>query len=207
MPPESTGASAGLCDPDRGPLPTSILKHTVVKALSIGYSALMTRWATLQPMKPGAAVMSAAAAATIIATATIGTPTAFADTKSTKFGTWERLRDANGAVITAWNIYEFEHSDDTIPGYPLAGTLWEASAAVMPIRGTVTPIIPNLNARTDSGQNYQVLWQAYAPNGISGETLNQGDKSKGEIYFDVTGAPPRSVVYNNGVEDLIVWAK
>ena len=110
-------------------------------------------------------------------------------------------------MITAWNIYDLEPSDDTIPGYPLAGTLWEASAAVMPVRGTVTPIIPNLNARTDNGQTYQVLWQAYAPNGISGETLNQGDKSKGEIYFDVTGPPPTSVVYNNGVEDMIVWAK
>jgi len=157
-------------------------------------------------MKLGTTVMSATAAAVITATATVGTPTAFADTKLTKFGTWARLRDANGAVITAWIVYDLEPSDDTLPGYPLAGTLWEASAAVMPIRGTVTPIIPNLNARTDSGQNYQVLWQAYAPHGISGETLTQGGKSKGEIYFDVTGAPPTSVIYNNGVEDLIVWA-
>ncbi|HUL99452.1 MAG TPA: MPT63 family protein [Mycobacterium sp.] len=156
-------------------------------------------------MKLSTAVMGAAVAAVIAATGTIGTPTASADTKVTTFGTWERLRDANGAVITAWNIYDLEPSDDTIPEYPLAGTLWEASAAVMPIRGTVTPIIPNLNARTDSGQNYRVLWQAYAPNGISGETLSQGDKSKGEIYFDVSGPPPTKVVYNNGVEDLIVW--
>lgn len=157
-------------------------------------------------MKPVIAVLSATAAV-VVATATIGTPTAFADTKVTTFGTWERLRDANGAVITAWIVYDLEPSDDTIPGYALAGQLWEASAAVTPIRGTVTPIIPNLNARTDTGQNYRVLWQAYAPNGISGETLTQGDKSKGEIYFDVTGPPPTKVVYNNGVEDLIVWQK
>jgi hypothetical protein len=157
---------------------------------------------TLAPMKLGLAIAAAAVTA-----ATITAPTAFADTKFTKFGSWERQPDANGAVITAWNVYDLEPSDDTIPAYPLAGTLWEASAAVMPVRGTVTPIIPNLNARADNGQTYQVLWQAYAPNGISGATINKGDKSKGEIYFDVTGPPPTSVVYNNGVEDLIVWAK
>lgn len=158
-------------------------------------------------MKLGTAIMTATAIAGIAAAGTIGTPTASADTAVTTFSTWERLRDANSAVITAWNIYDLEPSDDTIPGCPLVGTLWEASAAVTPIRGSVTPIIPNLNARTDSGENYQVLWQAYAPNGISGATLNQGDKSKGEIYFDVTGAPPTKVVYNNGAEDLIVWQK
>ena len=150
-----------------------------LKSRGMSTFPMARRWATLQPMKLGTAVMSAAAVAVITATATICTPTAFADTKLTKFGTWERLRDANGAVITAWNIYDLEPSDDTIPGYPLAGTLWEASAAVTPIRGTVTPIIPNLNARTDSGQNYQVLWQAYAPNGISGATLNQGRQVQG----------------------------
>jgi hypothetical protein len=168
---------------------------------------LRRRWATLQAMKLGIAVLSATAAVVFAASATIGTPTAFADAKVTTFGSWERLRDANGAVITAWIIYDLEPSDDTIPDYPLAGKLWEASAAVTPIRGTVTPIIPNLNARTDTGENYRVLWQAYAPNAISGATLNKGDKSKGEIYFDVTGPPPTRVVYNNGVEDLIVWQK
>jgi Domain of unknown function (DUF1942) len=133
----------------------------------------------------------------------IGAPTASAETA--KFGSWERLRDANGAVITAWNVHDLRPSSDTVPAYPLAGRLWEATAGVMPIRGTMTPIIPNLNARTDSGQNYQVLWQAVTPGGLSGATLVKGEKSKGKVYFDVTGPAPTRVVYNNGVDDLLVW--
>jgi uncharacterized protein DUF1942 len=26
-----------------------------------------------------------------------------------------------------------------------------------------------------------------------------------KIYFDVTGQPPNGVVYNEGVEDVLVW--
>ena len=74
-------------------------------------------------MKLGTAIMTATAIAGIAAAGTIDTPTASADTAVTTFGTWERLRDANSAVITAWNIYDLEPSDDTIPGYPLVGTL------------------------------------------------------------------------------------
>jgi hypothetical protein len=50
-----------------------------------------------------------------------------------------------------------------------------------------------------------VLWQAATDDGISGATLQQGDSSKGKIYFDVTGAPPTQVAYYNGATDLIIW--
>jgi Domain of unknown function (DUF1942) len=39
----------------------------------------------------------------------------------------------------------------------LYGTLWEATATVEAVPGTVTPLIPNLNARADNGRNYQPL--------------------------------------------------
>jgi hypothetical protein len=52
-----------------------------------------------------------------------------------------------------------------------------------------------------------VLWQDFTPKGISGATLTQGNESTGKIYFDVTGAPPARVMYNNGAEDLIIWEK
>jgi len=72
---------------------------------------------------------------------------------------------------------DLEPSRDTVPGYPLAGKLWQATATVQAVRGAVTPIIPNLNARSNNGQNYQVLWQAFTPNGISRATIAQGTKS------------------------------
>jgi uncharacterized protein DUF1942 len=57
------------------------------------------------------------------------------------------------------------------------------------------------------------VWHYFAsgrtspPYGISGATLSQGNESTGKIYFDVTGAPPTRVMYNNGAEDLIIWEK
>jgi uncharacterized protein DUF1942 len=89
----------------------------------------------------------------------------------------------------------------------LYGTLWEATATVEAVRGTVTPLIPNLNARADNGRNYQALWEAFMPQGISGATIPQGARSTGKIYFDVTGQTPSRVMYDNGVQDLLIWEK
>ena len=156
-------------------------------------------------MKIGTGIMAAASAA-IAAAGIIGAPAASADPQVAKFGAWQKLQDANGPAVTiAWGIADLRPSSDTIPGYPLAGKLWEANAGFKAIQGTGTPIIPNLNARAANGQNYQVLWQAATPNGISGATLQQGDSSRGKVYFDVTGASPTSVAYYNGAQDLLLW--
>ncbi|WP_442930358.1 MPT63 family protein [Mycobacterium sp. NBC_00419] len=127
------------------------------------------------------------------------------DPTADTFGGWNRLLDDGGNVITVWQVSNLKPSSDTIPGYPLAGKLWEATAAVRAAKGTVTPIIPDFNARAASGANYQVLWQAATPAGISGATLPQGAKSAGKLYFDVTGPAPTQVVYNNAGVDLLVW--
>jgi Domain of unknown function (DUF1942) len=42
------------------------------------------------------------------------------------------------------------------------------------VQGLVTPAIPFFNARADNGQNYRALFQAPAPEGISGTPLPQG---------------------------------
>jgi len=148
--------------------------------------------------------MKAAALAAAVSLSVALAPVAAADPAVDKFGGWNHLVDNGGQVITVWKIYDLKPSGDTIPGYPLAGKLWEASAKVRAAKGTVTPIIPDFNARA-GGANYPVLWQAATPQGISGATLQQGDSSWGKLYFDVTGPAPTSVVYNNGVEDLLVW--
>jgi len=99
----------------------------------------------------------------ITAAAAVGISVAMAATASAystvgKFGTYERLYDAGGAVVTAWTVDNLKPSTDRIPAYPLHGTLWEATATVEPVRGTVTPLIPNLNARADNGRNYHALF-------------------------------------------------
>jgi Domain of unknown function (DUF1942) len=155
-------------------------------------------------MKIGTGIMTVMASAGIVAAGIISAPNASA-TEVGKFGSWQKLADDNGSVITAWGITKPKPSSDTIPNYPLTGQLYEATAGYKALQGSGTPIIPNLNARSADGQNYQVLWQAFAPNGISGATVNQGNSERGKIYFDVTGAPPTQVAYNNGAVDLIIW--
>jgi Domain of unknown function (DUF1942) len=158
-------------------------------------------------MKIGTGIMAAAASAAIAAAGIIGAPSASADPQVANFGAWQKITDTNGSstTVAAWGIADLRPSSDTLPGYQLAGKLWEANAGFKAIQGTATPIIPDLNARTPDGQNYQVIWQAATPQGLSGSTLQQGDSSKGKIYFDVTGANPTSVAYYNGSQDLLLW--
>ena len=158
-------------------------------------------------MKISKSIMSAVAVVAVTAIGIGSAPTAAASSTAGKFGSYERLYDDGGAVVTAWTVSDLEPSRDTIPDYPLAGKLWQATATVKAVRGTVTPIIPDLNARANNGQNYQVLWQAFTPKGISGATLAQGGTSSGKIYFDVRGPAPARVTYNNGVQDLLIWQR
>jgi len=122
-----------------------------------------------------------------------------------KLGSELTMTDSVGQVELTWTVNDLKSSADAIPSYPVAGQLWEATATVKAIRGTVTPAISQFNARTAGGVNYRVLWQAAGPNTISGATIPQGAQSTGKIYFDVTGPSPTIVAMNNGMEDLLVW--
>jgi hypothetical protein len=50
-------------------------------------------------------------------------------------------------------------------------------------------MMPMFNARAESGANYRVI----------------GGTVPGKLYFDVVGDVPNSVVYNDGVQDLLTW--
>lgn len=120
------------------------------------------------------------------------------------FGTREQLFDDGGAVVAGWTVTDFRPSSDTIP-YQVAGRLYEATAAVEADQGTVTPMVPNLNARATDGETYRALYNVATPQGVNPSALPQGAKSTGKVYFDVTGAVPNSVVYNDGSQDLLIW--
>jgi Domain of unknown function (DUF1942) len=78
-----------------------------------------------------------------------------------------------------------------------------ATATVVALRGIVTAVIANFNARAANGQNYQVF-AAATPRVINPSTLAQDGRSTGKLCFDVVGAPPNSVVYNAGGQDLLI---
>ncbi len=95
----------------------------------------------------------------------------------------------------------------TLSPYPVAGTLWQATATDVAIQGSVQPVISNLNARARSGQTYRVLFGVATPQGVNPAVLSPGQQTTGVIYFDVTGDAPDSVVYNSGASDLAVWVQ
>lgn len=91
-----------------------------------------------------------------------------------QFGTPQQLVDAGGAVVQEWTVTGLQRSTAALPGYAARGQLWEATATVRAVTGTVTPIIPNLHAVTAGGQRWPVIWQIANPQGLPGGTLAQG---------------------------------
>jgi hypothetical protein len=127
-----------------------------------------------------------------------------AQTMTAGFGARQLLYDNDGTIITGWTVSNIGPSTDVIPYTPV-GRLYEATSTVEADQGAVTPIIGNLNARASDGETYRALFGVASPQGIDPATLPQGAKSTGKIYFDVTGANPDSVVYNDGTQDLLIW--
>jgi len=126
------------------------------------------------------------------------------DVTTTTVGNQAKLTDGN--VVQGWTISNLRTSSDEIP-YPVAGTLWEATATDEAIQGSATPIVSNLNARARSGQTYRVLFGVATPQGVNPATIAQGQKTTGKVYFDVTGEAPESVVYSTGDQDLLAWVQ
>lgn len=122
-----------------------------------------------------------------------------------KLGTELTMTDTVGQVVVSWRVSNLRPSSDVMPGYPVAGALWEANATVRAVRGPVTPPISQFNAVAPNQAAYRVLWQVASPTNISGATIPQGAQSTGKIHFDVTGSAPTTVTMNNGMEDLMIW--
>jgi hypothetical protein len=149
-----------------------------------------------------------AAAATVATAGAVGVITAplssAEDVTTTTVGSQAKLVDGN--VIQGWTISDLRPSSDVIP-YPVAGTLWEATATDEALQGSAIPIVSNLNARARSGETYRVLFGVATPQGVNPATLAQGQKTTGKVYFDVIGDAPDAVVYSAGGQDLLAWAQ
>lgn len=148
---------------------------------------------------------------TTIAAAFVAAATAFAAPATAtehcphKFGSVQQIADAGPAVVQEWVVSDLQKSTAVLPGYTPRGQLWEASATVRAATGTVTPIIPNLQAVTANGQRYVVLWQLATPQGLPASTLVQGQSSSGKVYFDAVGTDPMAVVYADGNGTHLMW--
>lgn len=156
----------------------------------------------------GSAMTTLATLATAAGVGIAGAPMASADNYPVlkNFGHQERLVDDNGGVITGWTVGNRHPSNDTIPYQP-RGHLWEADATVRAIRGTVTPIIPDFNARAANGQDYPELGNVATAQGIKPGNVPQGEQRSGKLYFDVVGPNPDGVVYKAGERTLLEWSQ
>ena len=156
-------------------------------------------------MKFTATTVKTAIGAAAIATAGVfGAATAAAAPPAIQgFGTSQQLVD--GPMVTDYTVNNLQPSNVTIPGYTPKGKLYQADITAKSDSGTVTPVISDFNARGPNGQNYRVIDKVAGPDGISPAPINQGQQSSGKVYFDVTGAPPNGVVYNDGTQDVLIW--
>jgi hypothetical protein len=98
------------------------------------------------------------------------------------YGQPESLEDVYGNPMITYTVHGLRPSSDAVFHN---GRLYEANVTN---EGGV-PIAALFNARAESGQNYRII----------------GGGIPGKIYFDVVGDTPNSVVYNDGVQDLLVW--
>lgn len=99
------------------------------------------------------------------------------------FGQGESLLDSTGAPMITYTVDGLNQSSDSVPHN---GQLYEANVTA---EGPASPMPQMFNARAESGANYRV---------VAGTV-------PGRLYFDVVGDVPNSVVYNDGVQDLLTW--
>lgn len=158
-------------------------------------------------MKKIASIMTTLAALLLAGTfGLVAAPNAAAGNRDVTFGQSRELVDANGTVVTSLTVTGLKQSNDRVDNVQLAGKLYEATATIKAVKGTVTPAIPFFNARSANNENYRVLFQAFTTQGVNPSNILQGGEATGKIYFDVTGPAPTKVAYDNGVEDLVVWS-
>ncbi|RUP05585.1 MAG: DUF1942 domain-containing protein [Mycobacterium sp.] len=119
------------------------------------------------------------------------------------FGTSQQLID--GPMITNYTVSSLQQSTVAIPGYTPKGTIYQASITARSDAGTVTPMVKDFSARGPNGQTYKLIDKASVPNGLNPAPIPQGSESTGMLYFDVTGAAPNGVVYNDGLQDILIW--
>lgn len=142
-------------------------------------------------------------AAGIAAVSAFGAATAAAAPNIQGFGTSQQL--IAGPLVTDYTVSNLQPSNVTIPGYTPKGTLYQADVTARSDGGVVTPMVNDFIARGPNGQNYRVIDKVGAPGSLNPAPIPQGSESTGTLYFDVTGAPPNGVVYNEGTQDILIW--
>jgi hypothetical protein len=146
---------------------------------------------------------TAVGAAGIAAVSVFAAASASAAPNIQGFGTSEALID--GPMVTNYTVSNLQPSNVIIPGFTPKGTLYSADVVARSDGGLVTPQVRDFSARGPNGQTYKLVDKVEVPNGLNPAPIAQGSESTGTLYFDVTGAPPNGVAYNDGLQDILLW--
>ncbi|MCT7366899.1 MPT63 family protein [Mycolicibacterium llatzerense] len=128
-------------------------------------------------------------AAIVFGMAGVTAGTASAANNIKPFGQQETLNEIG------YTVKGLKPSSDPVPHN---GQLYSATVTVEGLGGWANPIVGFFNARAESGANYRVI-------GGGVGSAPPGGTTTGKLYFDVVGDVPNSVVYNDGMQDLLVW--
>lgn len=103
------------------------------------------------------------------------------------FGEQERLNGPNSQPYIGYTVFPLKPSTAPVPHN---GQLYSANLVIDGFGGNTDPMISRFGARSESGIFYPSIWGA-----------SNGSK----LYFDVVGPVPNSVVWNDGVRDILAW--
>jgi len=126
------------------------------------------------------------------------------------FGSPQQIVEPDRGEVIAYTAHDLQPSDRqelnvALTGtVPLSGRLWDATTTVAALQGNVIPNLESFWARSADGQSYKIVEQTLTPDHIA-SPLQQGNQNTFKIYFDVTGAAPVEVVFNDGKHDELVW--
>ncbi len=130
---------------------------------------------------------TAAVLAAVVAAAVISAAPACATDNIRTFGEEETLLGPNHMPYIGYTVSKLAPSKDPVPHN---GKLYSAKLVIDGYGGNTDPMIGRFGARAQSGQYYPSI-----PGASNGSIL----------YFDVVGVEPNSVVWNDGIRDILAW--
>jgi hypothetical protein len=128
-----------------------------------------------------------AAGAITFGAGAVGIPSASAADNIKIFGEQERLNGPNGFPYIGYTVNNFGPSNAPVPH---KGKLYSAKLWVDGFGGNHNPQIDRFGARALKGAFYPAI---------------PGASNMNMLYFDVVGPVPNSVVWNDGVRDILAW--
>lgn len=131
--------------------------------------------------------LAAALAATAITFGLGAAPMASAADNIKVFGEQERLNGPNGFPYIGYTVKDFGPSNDPVPH---KGKLYSANLFIDNFGGNYNPRLEGFGARALKGAFYPAI---------------PGASNVNKLYFDVVGPVPNSVVWNDGVRDILAW--